>query len=149
MSVYHLPVAGFFVDNRDVCPVEEFDKLDHHLGLILIGRNRAHEIRKSFDRAQRRTRREETDLLKNKTDRNNSATKSIAKTNYNPCAFPIREQLTRKRIYLFDSKIVCSCSCTRSMAASKSIRNNIINASFLLKSTIIFVYTKCNQMRQR
>lgn len=59
---HHLSVAGLFVDSGHVGPVEELDELDHGLGLVLVGRDGAHEEREAVLRAQRRRRREETHL---------------------------------------------------------------------------------------
>ena len=49
---YHLSITGLFINDGDVCPVKEFDKIDHHFGLILVRWYCSHEEWKSFCGAQ-------------------------------------------------------------------------------------------------
>ena len=59
---HHEPVAGFLVDDRHVCPVEQLNKFHHCLCLVLVRRDGSGEERIALHRAESRTRREETHL---------------------------------------------------------------------------------------
>ena len=62
IDTHHEPVAGFLVDDRHVCPVEQLNKFHHRLCLVLVGRDCSGEERIALHGAESRTRREETHL---------------------------------------------------------------------------------------
>ncbi|GIY34621.1 hypothetical protein CEXT_101331 [Caerostris extrusa] len=67
-KTYLNAVVGFFVENRDVSPVQSLDDLDHGVGLVRVGGDGSQEVLESLLVAQLGTRRKEAHLeLEKKT----------------------------------------------------------------------------------